>query len=119
MTNQKKLQVYFPYSSFNILFIYSFIFLTETKSNGNIFGVALSQCVIDDDYRCQDEINPISSTVTTSAGGTNRKTSIDIVGMAANDRRTSPSESVSSTNDSGYSISSASPNSFHVRKIST
>jgi hypothetical protein len=38
-----------------------------------------------------------------------------MVGITTNDRRTSPSGSVSSTNDSGYSVSPASPSSLHVK----
>lgn len=39
-----------------------------------------------------------------------------MVVITTNDKRTSPSGSVSSTNDSGYSISPASPSSLHVKK---
>jgi len=60
-----------------------------------VFGVALSQCVNDDDNRLQDE-NSNSSEIT--------------------DRRTSPSGSISSTNDSGCSISPASPSSLYVNE---
>ncbi|CAF3342716.1 unnamed protein product [Rotaria sp. Silwood1] len=86
----------------------------EAKSNGNVFGVALAQCVIDDDCRFQDETTPVSPTIITSASGTNRKDSTDMVIITTNERRTSPSGSVSSTNDSGYSISPASPSSLHI-----
>ncbi len=87
----------------------------EAKSNGNVFGVALAQCVIDDDCRFQDENNSTSPPVLASASGPFRKDSIDMVGINTNDRRTSPSGSVSSTNDSGYSISPASPSSIQVK----
>ncbi len=93
---------------------YSFIFL-EAKSNGNVFGVALAQCVIDDDSRFQDEINLTSPPAIPAVSGTYRKDSVDIVGIITNDRRTSPSGSVSSTNDSGYSVSPASPSSIQVK----
>ncbi|UJR33915.1 hypothetical protein I4U23_021334 [Adineta vaga] len=86
----------------------------EAKSNGNIFGVALAQCVIDDDFRFQDETISTSPPIATTASGTNRKDSIDMIVTTTNDRRTSPSGSVSSTNDSGYSVSPASPSSLHI-----
>jgi hypothetical protein len=108
VTNQKKQEVDFLVFYFVTFFNYIII---EAKSNGNVFGVALSQCVIDDDCRLQDETNSTSPTANASATGTNRKDSAD-----TNDRRTSPSGSVSSTNDSGYSISPASPSSLHVKE---
>lgn len=80
-----------------------------------MFGVALAQCVIDDDYRLQDETNPTTPPIITTASGNNRKDSADMVVITAGERRTSPSGSVSSTNDSGYSISPASPSSLHVK----
>ncbi|CAF2132433.1 unnamed protein product [Rotaria magnacalcarata] len=86
----------------------------EAKANGNVFGVALSQCVIDDDSRFQDDTNSTSPPVINSASGINRKDSTDMVILATSERRTSPSGSVSSTNDSGYSISPASPSSLHI-----
>ncbi|CAF2472463.1 unnamed protein product [Rotaria sp. Silwood2] len=86
----------------------------DAKSNGNVFGVALAQCVIDDDCRFQDETTPVSQSVMTSASGTNRKDSTDMVIITTNGKRTSPSGSISSTNDSGYSISPASPSSLHI-----
>ncbi|CAF0725577.1 unnamed protein product [Rotaria sordida] len=86
----------------------------EAKSNGNVFGVALAQCVIDDDCRLQDETTPVSPPIISSVSGANRKDSADMVIMRTNERRTSPSGSVSSTNDSGYSISPASPSSLHI-----
>jgi hypothetical protein len=88
----------------------------DAKSNGNVFGVSLAQCVIDDDSRFQDETNPTSPPSFAGASGNNRKHSSDTVGIITNDRRTSPSGSVSSTNDSGYSVSPASPSSLHVNK---
>jgi len=39
------------------------------------------------------------------------------MGTVVNDRRTSPSGSVSSTNDSGYSVSPASPCSLQVKSM--
>jgi hypothetical protein len=87
----------------------------EAKSNGNVFGVSLAQCVIDDDFRFQDETNPTSPPILASASAPFRKDSIDMVGMSTSDQRTSPSGSVSSTNDSGYSISPASPSSLQVK----
>jgi hypothetical protein len=82
--------------------------MIDAKSNGNIFGVALSQCVNDDDSRCQDDV--ISSTTT------NRKDSEDNIGISSNGRKTSPSGSISSANDdSGCSVSPASPSSLHVK----
>lgn len=89
----------------------------EAKSNGNVFGVALAQCVIDDDSRFQDETNPTSPPAVPSASGFCRKNSTDIMGTVIDDRRTSPSGSVSSTNDSGYSVSPASPCSLQVKSI--
>jgi len=108
----------------------------EAKANGNVFGVALAQCVLDDDSHFQDETNlmsPTSATTPTAsasasasassasaavtpvaATGTNRKDSADFVSVVVNDKRTSPSGSISSTNDSGYSISPASPSSLHI-----
>lgn len=86
----------------------------EAKSNGNVFGVALAQCVIDDDCRFQDETNPTTPPIANATGGPFRKDSGEMVGITTNDRRTSPSGSVSSTNDSGYSVSPASPSSLHV-----
>ena len=94
----------------------SLFFLPEAKSNGNVFGVALAQCVIDDDLRFQDEANSTSPPAGSTASGTNRKDSMDIMVVTTNDRRTSPSGCVSSTNDSGYSVSPASPSSIHVRR---
>jgi hypothetical protein len=79
----------------------------DAKSNGNVFGVALSQCVNDDDCHLQDD------NTTANTSGTNRKDSSDMIGVSANER-TSPSGSISSTNDSGCSISPASPCSSHV-----
>jgi len=112
VTNQKKQEVDF-------LFCYSryqaCILLIEAKSNGNVFGVALAQCVIDDDSRFQDETNPTSPPPIATASRPYRKDSLDMVGITTNDRRTSPSGSVSSTNDSGYSVSPASPSSLHVK----
>ncbi len=90
--------------------------MIEAKSNGNVFGVSLAQCVIDDDNRFQDETNSTSPPAFVGASSINRKDSGDIVGIITNDRRTSPSGSVSSTNDSGYSVSPASPSSLHVKK---
>ena len=89
--------------------------ILDAKANGNVFGVALAQCVLDDDYRCQDENNTASSPTGTSATASEiyRKDSSEMVN---NDKRTSPSGSVSSTNDSGYSVSPASPSSLHVRR---
>ena len=104
------------FSSLKHVIPLSIYFLTEAKSNGNVFGVALAQCVIDDDSRFQDETNPTSPP---AASGTSRKDSVDIVGIITNDRRTSPSGSVSSTNDSGYSVSPASPSSLHVNRKQT
>lgn len=92
-------------------------FCLEAKSNGNVFGVALSQCVIDDDSRLQDDTNPTSPPILTSASTSSRKDSTDTVGMNNTERRTSPSGSVSSTNDSGYSISPASPSSVQVQIV--
>ncbi|CAF4379772.1 unnamed protein product, partial [Adineta steineri] len=86
----------------------------EAKSNGNVFGVALSQCVIDDDFHFQDDTNATSPTSIPTASGNNRKDSTDMVVITTSDRRTSPSGSVSSTNDSGYSVSPASPSSLHI-----
>ncbi|CAF1555905.1 unnamed protein product [Adineta ricciae] len=86
----------------------------EAKSNGNIFGVALAQCVIDDDFRFQDETISTPSSATATSGVANRQDSTDIIVITTSDRRTSPSGSVSSTNDSGYSISPASPSSLHI-----
>ena len=99
----------------------------EAKANGNVFGVALAQCVLDDDCRCQDETHPASPPASTTASspgggaapaatasGTSRKDSTDLFAMRNNDKRTSPSGSISSTNDSGYSVSPASPSSLHV-----
>jgi hypothetical protein len=91
---------------------YSFIFFSDAKSNGNVFGVALSQCVIDDDCRFQDDL---ISTSLVNASGNNRNDSVDMIGIPGNERRTSPSGSVSSTNDSGCSVSPASPSSLHVK----
>ncbi len=82
------------------------IFILDAKSNGSVFGVALSQCVNDDDCRFQDD--------NTAASGTNRKDSSDMTGISANER-TSPSGSISSMNDSGCSISPASPSSLYVK----
>lgn len=94
------------------------LFPIEAKSNGNVFGVALAQCVIDDDCRLQDDSNPTSPPILSSASsGPFRKDSADIVGMNNTERRTSPSGSVSSTNDSGYSISPASPSSLQVKLV--
>jgi hypothetical protein len=92
-----------------VMFNYLLIgfFLLDAKSNGNVFGVALSQCVNDDDCRFQDD--------NATASGTNPKDSSDTIGISANERRTSPSGSVSSTNDSGCSISPASPSSLYVK----
>ena len=89
--------------------------ILEAKANGNVFGIALAQCVLDDDYRFQDETNTASSPTGPSATASEiyRKDSSDMVN---NDKRTSPSGSVSSTNDSGYSVSPASPSSLHVRR---
>jgi len=67
----------------------------------------LSQCVNDDDCRFQDD------TTSANTSGTHRKDSSDMIGVSANER-TSPSGSISSTNDSGCSISPASPSSLHV-----
>ncbi|CAF0728941.1 unnamed protein product [Adineta steineri] len=86
----------------------------EAKSNGNVFGVALSQCVIDDDFHFQDDTNATSPSSIPTASGNNRKDSTDMVVITTSDRRTSPSGSVSSTNDSGYSVSPASPSSLHI-----
>ncbi|UJR13427.1 hypothetical protein I4U23_000442 [Adineta vaga] len=83
----------------------------DTKSNGNVFGVALSQCITDDDCHLQDEI---ISTATTNASGSNRKYSADVIDMSTHEIKTSPTGSVSSTNDSGCSISPASPSSLHI-----
>jgi hypothetical protein len=118
VTNQKKQEVDFVFFSIHISSRYqACILLIEAKSNGNVFGVALAQCVIDDDSRFQDETNPTSPpAVSTASGTTNRKDSIDMVVITTNDRRTSPSGSVSSTNDSGYSVSPASPSSIHVKR---
>ena len=77
--------------------------LSDAKSNGNIFGVALSQCVLDDDCRGQDE----------SSVSTHRKNSVETTLV----RRTSPSESLSSTNDSGCSISPVSPTSLPIGDV--
>ena len=89
--------------------------ILDAKANGNVFGVALAQCVLDDDYRCQDETNTASSPTGTNATASEiyRKDSSEMIN---NDKRTSPSGSVSSTNDSGYSVSPASPSSLHVRR---
>lgn len=117
-----------PFTFYSNIFLFGSIFLrfvlfflySEAKSNGNVFGVALAQCVIDDDCRFQDESNPTSPPFITSASGTIRKESVDIAGtttITTNDRRTSPSGSVSSTNDSGYSISPASPSSLQVNTL--
>ncbi len=89
-------------------YFFNFVLLVDAKSNGNVFGVALSQCVNDNDSRLQDD-NP-----TVNASGNNRKDSTDLSGNSAQERRTSPSGSISSTNDSGCSISPASPSSLHV-----
>ena len=83
-----------------------FVSFSDAKSNGNVFGVALSQCVNNDDCRVQDE--------NSSASGINRKDSNDTIGGSVYDRRSSPSGSISSTNDSGCSISPASPSSLYV-----
>lgn len=88
------------------------IFITDTKSNGNVFGVALSQCVNDDDCRYQDDITSPSTPYSTR---TNRKSSGDVIGISSNGNRSSPTGSISSTNDSGCSVSPASPSSLHVR----
>lgn len=94
----------------------------EAKANGNVFGVALAQCVLDDDSRIQDDINPTSPTasnattpVAAAANVIDRKDSAEF-GLRSADKRTSPSGSISSTNDSGYSVSPASPSSLHVIK---
>ncbi|CAF1217615.1 unnamed protein product [Adineta steineri] len=83
----------------------------DAKSNGNVFGVALSQCVNDDDSRLQDEL---ISTSVNNASGINRKDSTDIIDISINDEKISPSGSISSTYDSGCSISPASPSSLHI-----
>ncbi|CAF0896185.1 unnamed protein product [Adineta ricciae] len=83
----------------------------DTKSNGNVFGVALSQCINDDDSHLQDEILP---TPTTDACGTNRKFSADAIDISPHATKTSPTGSVSSANDSGCLISPASPSSLHI-----
>ncbi|CAF1262348.1 unnamed protein product [Rotaria sp. Silwood1] len=83
----------------------------DTKSNGNVFGVALSQCVNDDDFRFQDDVVFTSGAI---ASGINRKDSTDMIGIVANEGRTSPSGSISSTNDSGCSVSPASPSSLQI-----
>ncbi len=59
-------------------------------------------------------MNSTSPPALASATGCFRKDSMDMTGINTNDRRTSPSGSVSSTNDSGYSISPASPSSLQV-----
>ena len=89
------------------------IFIIDAKSNGNVFGVALSQCVNDDDSHLQDDI---TSTSASNACGNNRKDSADTIEIPGNESRKSPSGSISSTYDSGCSISPASPSSLHVRK---
>ncbi|CAF2758534.1 unnamed protein product [Rotaria sp. Silwood2] len=83
----------------------------DTKSNGNVFGVALSQCVNDDDCRFQDDVISPSGAI---ASGFDRKSSADIIGISANGGRSSPSGSISSTNDSGCSVSPASPSSLQI-----
>jgi hypothetical protein len=83
--------------------------LLDAKANGNVFGVALSQCVNNDDSRLQDDHTNVN------ASGTNRKdSSNDMIGVSTHERRSSPSGSISSTNDSGCSISPASPSSLYV-----
>jgi hypothetical protein len=83
------------------------IFFLDAKSNGNVFGVALSQCVNDDGSRVQDDNTVLN------ASGTDRKDSNDMI-ETSTCGRTSPSGSISSANDSGCSISPASPSSLHV-----
>lgn len=140
MINPKKLEVIFLFFFFLLISNkdHASSVFSEAKANGNVFGVALAQCVLDDDSRFQDESNFIASISPTTptasasssgavaaaaasappvaASGINRKDSTDFVGVAGNDKRTSPSGSISSTNDSGYSISPASPSSLHVRR---
>jgi len=80
---------------------------TDAKSNGNVFGVALSQCVNDDDSHLQDDIP--------STSANNRKYSADTIEIPGNETEISPSGSISSTNDSGRSISPANPSASHVK----